>query len=113
MLHDAIMTTDKKRHSKQVKTVSASQSAKSETTFEFIAHFVERGGFEFIANYFIRVEKDKLETSTLKNKTLTMLIEILSQLMTSKGTENMRNRMNQQLIYDMFFQNLLVVQNFI
>ena len=41
-----------------------------------------------------------------------MMIEVLSQLMMSRGTTNLRNRMNQQLIYDVFFQNLLVIQNF-
>jgi len=40
--------------------------------------FIERGFFSFLHMFFTSLDKTGLETSTLKNKSLTMLIEIIS-----------------------------------
>lgn len=80
---------------------------------DFMQSFIDRGGFDFLADFFIAVDKSRLEASTIRNKSLQLLIEILTAFMSSRTIVGLKDKMSQQKIYDVFFQNVLVMQNFV
>ena len=46
--------------------------------------FIERGGFTFVTKFFTALDTGGLEASTLRNRALSMQLEIVSQLLSSR-----------------------------
>jgi len=106
LLHNCIL------HSSLAQQKTSAGSDKDPVT-EFVLSFIHRGFFPFLTSFFTSLDKTGLEKSTLKNKTLTMLIEIASQFLSSRWYGCLKDVMTQQIVFDLFNQNLLVFQNFI
>lgn len=62
---------------------------------------------------FTAVDKNGLESSTLKNKALTMLIELVSHFLIGRWYGSLKDSMTEQLVFDLFNQNLAIFNNFI
>ena len=48
------------------------------------------------------MDKTELESSTIKYKALTMLIEIVSQLLSSRWLKTLSEMMTEQIVFDIF-----------
>lgn len=75
--------------------------------------FIERGGFTFVTKFFTALDTGGLEASTLRNRALSMQLEIVSQLLSSRWSASVKDFLSEQVVFDIFNQNLLVTQNFI
>lgn len=70
-------------HNSFIEVFRGSQNPKSKEiaiakeAFEFLIQFMRKGGFLFLSDIFKDIEKDGLENSMLRQKTLTLLIEII------------------------------------
>ena len=91
LLHDCILGNHQNRRMKIKNNNNANLNSLQEqdpeteaneflvdTAIEFSQSFLDRGGFKFVANFFTALDKNGLESSTLLNKALTMLIEIVN-----------------------------------
>jgi len=87
LLYDCILGNSHSRRMKVKNIPSQQPNAQAkvqastgilETTEEFSQSFLERGGFKFLATFFTALDKNGLESSTLLNKALTMVIEIVN-----------------------------------
>ena len=59
-------------------TANAEQESQEKNErVEFCKAFITQGGFHYLITFFIALEKNKLESNTLNNKSITMLLEIL------------------------------------
>ena len=63
--------------------------------------------------FFNSVNKNGLESNTLKNKTLTMLLELILQFLSTKWISFLKDVLTEQIVFDIFTQVLQVVHNFI
>ena len=57
--------------------------------------FIERGGLIFLTTFFTSLDKSGLESCTIKYKALTMLIEIVSQLLSSRWQKTVSEMMTE------------------
>lgn len=103
------------RNANRAKTVqvTAATPAAQETTVQFVQGFIERGGFAFVTKFFTALDTGGLEASTLRNRALSMQLEIVSQLLSSRWSASVKDFLSEQVVFDIFNQNLLVTQNFI
>ena len=122
LLHGLILGQDNvvKAKPTPAKTTGKGQSAAATTaaatpdnTQEFIYDFIQRDGFAFLATFFTQVDKSGLESSTLKTKALSMLIEMIAVFLQSKWFKHVKDLMSEQTVFDLFNQNLIVTQNYI
>lgn len=70
---------------------------------------MHRGGFKFLATSFTAMKKSNLQSSTLQNKGLTMMIELISTFLSTKWYPQLREIKTEQLVFDIFNQNLYVI----
>ncbi len=63
--------------------------------------------------FFNSVNKNGIESNTLKNKTLTMLLELILQFLSTKWIGLLKDVLTEQIVFDIFTQVLQVVHNFI
>jgi len=66
-----------------------------------------------LSTFFNSIGKNGLETYTIKNKALTMLIELMSTFLSNKWINYLKESMTQQNVFDVFTQCLQVAHNFI
>ena len=66
-----------------------------------------------MATFFTQVDKSGLESSTLKTKALSLLIEMIAVFLQSKWFKHVKDLMSEQTVFDLFNQNLIVAQNYI
>ena len=59
------------------------------------------------------MDKSGLESSTLKTKALSLLIEMIAVFLQSKWFKHVKDLMSEQTVFDLFNQNLIVAQNYI
>ena len=113
LLHECILGQINQNRRVKVNKITAASQGQSlpESVLQFVQCYIERGGFSFLTSFFTSLDKSGLETSTIKYKTLTMLIEIISQLLSSRWSKILN--MNEQMVFDIFNENLLVMSNYI
>lgn len=80
---------------------------------EFTEAFIDSEGFRFLCSFFIVLEKSSLEKSTKRNKSITIIIEIMLQLFGKTWYSKIQPHLTEQIVFDLFNQNLLVIHNFI
>ena len=56
----------------------------------------------FLTTFFTSLDKTRLEQSTIKYKALTMLIEIVSFLLSSRWLKTLSEMMTEQIVFDIF-----------
>lgn len=66
-----------------------------------------------MATSFTALKKSGLERSTLQNKALTMLIELISTFLSTKWYQSLQEIKTTQIVFDIFNQNLEVIKNFV
>ena len=71
--------------------------------------FIERGGFTFLTNFFIQLDKSRLEHNTIKNKSIQLLIEIITAFLSNRNNAGLKDKMSMQSVYDLFYQNVLLM----
>ena len=79
----------------KVNKVTAAQQPVAETVTQFVQMFIERGGLIFLTSFFSSLDKSGLESCTIKYKALTMLIEIVSQLLSSRWQKTISEMMTE------------------
>ena len=92
LLHEIILGGNRQARKMKAKVVNGNNaSAAAASNNEAAAHleltksFIEKGGFKFLSAMFTRQSTGGLEKSTLKNKALTLLIELESQFMSTRN----------------------------
>jgi len=104
VLHDLIIE----------KTVFSTQTKENllqekKIKFDFCIMFVKQGGFNFIVNFFNQLEKTNLDTSTLRNKALTMLLQIIPHFLSQKLFPSIKDSLTDKILYTIFDQNLKLI----
>lgn len=95
-------------------TASAEQeNLEKNQRVEFCRAFIGQGGFSFIITFFTALEKTQLESNTLSNKSLTMILEILYHFFGQKMYPNVKDQLTEQCYFNLFNQNMHIIQNFI
>ena len=97
----------------KVNKMTAAKQPMAENVTQFVQMFLERGGLIFLTTFFTSLDKSGLESCTIKYKALTMLIEIVSQLLSSRWQKTINEMMTEQIVFDIFQQNLLIIHNYI
>ena len=92
---------------------AAAAQPNDNASLEFTRTFIEKGGFKFISSMFTKQSPANLHSSTLLNKSLTLLVELTSQFMSSKFSATIKSQLTEQIIFDIFNQNLEIIMNFI
>ena len=63
--------------------------------------------------FFTAIEKTSLESKTLNNKSITMLLEIILHFFGQKWYPSVRDLLTEQILYNLFNQNMLTIKNFV
>lgn len=80
---------------------------------EFSVKFLQNGGFQFLFELFLQIDKRKLERDIIRTKLLNILVKILLNLLSLKLTPSFKAAVTADHIKQLIKENLSIIENFI